>query len=116
MKVVPSTYHWCFRFLHNGIKITIHIDPNPFAYCNVLEASYTNHLSRIKIGNTMASSSSTYHNPDTILASSLSIVKINYQSYGEYNLLDAFFVDAFPLNPYTRGRPIYQNPKLYIIP
>lgn len=34
MQVVPSTYHQCIKFPHNGVEITILGDANPFAYCN----------------------------------------------------------------------------------
>lgn len=111
MKVVPSAYHQCVKFLHNGTEITIHVDLKPFAYCNMVDTSYNNHCPRIEIGNTMASSSGTYHDRDTILASTLSIVKINYQGCGEYSLLDAFVVGALPLDPHTRARQTYQGPK-----
>ena len=83
MKAIPSTYHQCIKFLHNGTEITIHADPKPFAYCNVVEASYTNHCPRIKVGHIIASSSCTYQDLDSILASTLSTVNINYQGRGE---------------------------------
>ncbi|GLJ04943.1 hypothetical protein SUGI_0007520, partial [Cryptomeria japonica] len=36
MSVVPSTYHRCIKFPHNGVEVTIKADPNPFIYCNNL--------------------------------------------------------------------------------
>ena len=110
MKAVPSTYHQCIKFLHNGTKITIHAYPKPFAYYNAVEASYTNHCPRIKVGHTMDSSFGSYNDLDTILASTLSTVKINYQDCGDYSLTDAFVVGALPLDPHTPGRPTYQEP------
>ena len=50
MKAVPSTYHQCLKFLHQGTEVTIHVDLEPFAYCNAVEASYTNHFPGIEIG------------------------------------------------------------------
>ena len=111
MKVVPSTYHQCLKFLHHGTKITIHADLEPFAYYNVVESSYHNHFLGMKIGNTIASSSNTCHDPNTIRTSTLSIVKINYKGYGEYSLSVAFVVGAFPLDPHTYGCPTSQKEK-----
>lgn len=34
MKGIPSAYHQCIKFLYNGVKITIPVDPNYFMYCN----------------------------------------------------------------------------------
>ncbi len=110
MKAIPSTYHQCIKFLHNGTEITIHADPKPFAYCNAVEASYTNQCLGINIATTMANSSSTCHDSNTILASTLSMVKINYQGCGEYSLTNAFVVGALPLDPHTQGCPIHQGP------
>lgn len=36
MQAVPSTYHQCIKFPHNGVEITIRGDPNPFMYCHNL--------------------------------------------------------------------------------
>ena len=47
--------------------------------------------------------------PDTILSSTLSTIKISYKGYGEYNLLDAFSMDAFPLDSHTYGCPNFQQ-------
>ena len=103
MKAIPFTYHQCIKFPHNGTEVTIHIDPKPFSYYNVVEALHTNHCPRIKIENTMAISFGTFHDLDTILASTLSTVKINYQGCGKYNILVAFVVGALQLDPHTRG-------------
>ena len=103
MKAVPSTYHQCIKFSHQGTEVTIHADPEPFAYCNVVEASYTNHFPRIDIGTSIASSSHTYNDLETILASTLSTVKINNKGCGEYSLSDAFAIGALPLDPHAHG-------------
>lgn len=34
MREVPSIYHQCIKFPHNGIEVTIPMDPNPYMYCN----------------------------------------------------------------------------------
>ncbi len=91
--------------------ITIQTNPRPFAYCITVEESYTNHFPGIYIGNTIASSSSTYNDLVIILASTLSTVKINYKGCGEYNLLDAFFMSVLPLDPHTCECPTYQKAK-----
>ncbi len=100
MKAVPSTYHQCVKFLHQGTEVTIHVDLECFAYCNAVEASYTNHYPRIDIGTSIASSSHTCNDPETILASTL---KINNKGCGEYSLSDAFVVGALPLDPHAHG-------------
>ena len=65
----------------------------------------------MEIGSTITSSSNTCHDPDTILSSILSTIKINNQGYGEYILSNAFVVGVLPLDPQTQGRPTYQKMK-----
>ena len=65
----------------------------------------------MKIGNTISISSNTCHDLDTILASTLSIIKINNPGYGEYSLSDAFSIGALPLDPHTYGCPTSQQEK-----
>lgn len=36
---MPSTYHQCLKFPHNGQEITIKGDPNPFQYCSTVKMS-----------------------------------------------------------------------------
>jgi len=60
MKVVPSTYHQFLKFLHQGTEVTIHVDPEPFSYCNMAKASYANHCPGIDIDTAIASSSHRY--------------------------------------------------------
>lgn len=107
MQVIPSTYHQCIKFPHNGVKITIHADPKPFAYCHVLEASHpeSNHCPGTDLGTSITSSSTTLSDPNTILASTLSTVKIDHQGCGEYSLTNAFIVGALLTDPHTHGRP-----------
>lgn len=111
MKSIPSTYHQYIKFQHQGTEVTIHVDPKPFSYYNVVEASYANHFPRIDIGTAITSSSHTYNNPETILASTLSTIKINNKGYGEHSLSDAFFSEALPLDPHTHGRLTYHKAK-----
>ena len=103
-----SSMHQIF----GGTKITIHANLEPFSYCNAVEASYANHCSGIEVGTTMSNSSGTCHDPNTILASTLSTVKINYQGCLEYNLIDAFSIGALPLDPHTQGCLTHQGPIL----
>ena len=112
MKAIPSTYHQYVKFLHNGTKVTIHADPEPFSYCNVVKASYTNHCHGIKVGHTTANSFGTSDDLDTILASIISMVKINYQGCGEYILADAFAISPLPLDPHIQGCPTHQGTRL----
>ena len=65
----------------------------------------------MEIGDTIAISSNTYHDQDTILTSTLSTIKINYKGCGEYNLSYAFVTGAFPLDSHTYGRPTFQQEK-----
>jgi hypothetical protein len=97
--------------LHQGIEVTIHVDPKPFTYCNAVEASYDNHCPRIDIGTSIASSSHTYNDPETILASTFSTIKINNKGCGEYSLSDPFVVGALPLDPHAHGRPTHNKDK-----
>lgn len=46
MQALPSTYHQCIKFPHNGVEITILGDANPFSYCNNI-----NHQPEITIPN-----------------------------------------------------------------
>ena len=39
LKVVPSTYHQCLKFPHQGREVTILGDPTPFAFCKRLEGA-----------------------------------------------------------------------------
>lgn len=73
------------------------------------EASYANRCPRIYIGVAIASSSHMCNDLETILASTLSTVKINNKGYGEYSLLDVFAVGALPLDPHTHGWPTYHK-------
>lgn len=36
MRAIPSTYHQCIKFPHNGVEVTVKGDPKPFIYCNIL--------------------------------------------------------------------------------
>ena len=65
----------------------------------------------MEIGSTIGSSSNTCHDPDTILASTLSTIKINNQGCGEYSLSDAFAIGMLPLDPHTYGHPTFQQEK-----
>ena len=42
LKAVPSTYHQCFKFPHQGREVTILGDPTPFAFCKRLEGAPAN--------------------------------------------------------------------------
>jgi hypothetical protein len=106
MQAVPSTYHQCIKFPYHGAEITIRADPKPFEYCNALETSFphSTHCPGIDIGSSIASSSRSHSDPETILSSTLSTVKINNNGCGEYTLSDAFAVGALPIDPHTQGR------------
>jgi len=82
----------------------------------MVEASYTNHYHGIEFGCTMASSFGTFHDLDTILASTLSMIKIKYQGCVEYTISYAFSISALLLDPHTQWYPTYQGPKLDMTP
>ena len=42
LKAVPSTYHQCLKFPHQGREVTIPGDPNPFEFCKRLEGAPMN--------------------------------------------------------------------------
>ena len=42
LKAVPSTYHQCLKFPHQGREITIPGDSNPFEFCRRLEGAPAN--------------------------------------------------------------------------
>ena len=42
LKAVPSTYHQCLKFPHQGREITILGDPTPFEFCRRLEGTLEN--------------------------------------------------------------------------
>jgi len=35
MQCVPSTYHNCLKYIHNGVVHCIPEDNNPYSYCNI---------------------------------------------------------------------------------
>jgi len=37
IQAVPSIFHQCLKFPHNGIEVTINAYPRPFQYCSFLE-------------------------------------------------------------------------------
>ncbi|GLJ20142.1 hypothetical protein SUGI_0365620 [Cryptomeria japonica] len=97
MSAVPSTYHQCIKFPHNGVEVTIKADPNLFIYCNNLRTR-----SEITIPtNREAVPSSTYVDPESLKASTSKQAelkekfKIKDLGCGEY----IFHVDQLPLSP-----------------
>lgn len=111
IKAIASLHHQCIKFPHKGTKITIYVDPQPFTYWCVLEASFphSSHYFGICIDTSIASSSRSHCNQATILASTLSTIKIKNRGYMEYILINSFVVRALPLDPHTQGCPSYQS-------
>ncbi|GLJ39711.1 hypothetical protein SUGI_0811870 [Cryptomeria japonica] len=96
MSAVPSTYHRCIKFPHNGVEVTIKADPNPFIYCNNLQPQ-----SEIAIPvNRQVVPSSAYVDPKSLKASTSKQAEIKEKfkfkdmGCGEY----IFHVDQLPLS------------------
>lgn len=97
MRVVPSTYHRCIKFPHNGVEVTVKADPNPFIYCNNLRPR-----SEITIPiNQEVVPSSTYVDLESLKVSTSKQAeikekfKIKNMGCGEY----IYHVDQLPLSP-----------------
>ncbi|GLJ53608.1 hypothetical protein SUGI_1143590 [Cryptomeria japonica] len=108
MQAVPSTYHQCIKFPHNGVEITILGDANPFAYCHNIS-----HQLEITVPNNReAISSTSYISPASLASSNTTIpkqeklkMKIAEEGPGEYNLSQLFCVGQIPTSPRTHGKP-----------
>ncbi|GLJ34133.1 hypothetical protein SUGI_0686150 [Cryptomeria japonica] len=102
MRAIPSTYHRCIKFPHNGVEVTVKADPNPFIYCKNLRPR-----SEITIpANREVVPSSAYVDPESLKASTSKQtelkekLKIKDMGRGEY----IFHVDQLPLSPKTFNR------------
>ncbi|GLJ46599.1 hypothetical protein SUGI_0981920 [Cryptomeria japonica] len=108
MQTIPSTYHECIKFPHNGVEITILGDANPFAYCNNI-----NHRPEITVPNNKEVIPSTsYVSPASLSISITPIpkkeklkMKMAEEGPGEYNLSQLFCVGKLPTSPRTYGKP-----------
>lgn len=115
MQAIPSTYHQCIKFPHNGVEITILGDANPFAYCHNIS-----HQPEITVPNNReAISSTSYISPASLASLNTTIpkqeklkIKIAEEGPGEYNLSQLFCVGQTPTSPRTHGKPqqVLQQP------
>lgn len=88
MKVVPSTYHQCLKFPHEGTKITIAGDPDPFQYCNNMRGT-----TQFQVPINQEASSSRYIDPSSLTRSSTPFsmpsnpkVQVHDMGCGEYRI------------------------------
>lgn len=105
MRVVPSTYHQCIKFPHNGVEITVNGDPNPFIYCNNLRPK----TETIIPSNREAIPSSAYIDPESLkpLTSKQGERKGKFQDkgMGEYTLNQTMYLQQVMNSPKEYGRP-----------
>lgn len=107
MHVVPSTYHQCIKFPHNGVEITILGDPNPFMYCSNLKPK----IESIIPSNREAPSSQAYIDPNSLKESTSKAnetevkIKVKEQGVGEYYMSHALCIGKLPLSPQAYGKP-----------
>lgn len=105
MRAVPSTYHQCIKFPHNGVEVTVNGDPNPFIYCNNLRS----HTETIIPSNREATPSSTYIDPESLkpLTSKQGELRAKFQDkgMGEYTLNQTMFLRQVMTSPKEYGRP-----------
>ncbi|GLJ06735.1 hypothetical protein SUGI_0046600 [Cryptomeria japonica] len=102
MRAVPSTYHRCIKFPHNGVEVTIKADPNPFIYCNNLRPR-----SEITIPvNREAIPSSTYVDPKSLksFTSKQAEIKEKFKIKDMGCCEYIFHVDQLPLSPKVFSR------------
>lgn len=115
MQNIPSTYYQCLKFPHNGIKVTIHVDPHSFEYCHALEASFLHSHQCLRKdivpSNEILSSYinpnklSYPSNPSTLLEFTFSKVKINDKGCGEYQITNTLNMGSIPLTPHAFKKP-----------
>jgi len=106
LQAIPSTFHQCLKFTHEGEEVTILGDPQPFQYCRMMEGRYrkTNHCPTIEGAFEMNEStiskstkSSSYIHPDDLpsmskTSPSNSHFRILDKECGDYEIQNAFHV------------------------
>jgi len=110
LKVVPSTYHQCIKFPHEGQEITIQGDPNPYQYYNSIQPR-----PEVVIPNNHASASSSSQVDSATLASSSRAsqpkLQLKDKGLGEYAISQSLCLAQLPLSPRSYKRPILKAPK-----
>ncbi|GLJ50598.1 hypothetical protein SUGI_1077960 [Cryptomeria japonica] len=105
MRAVPSTYHQCIKFPHNGVEVTVNGDPNPFIYCNNLRSQTETMIP----SNREAVPSSAYIDPESLkpLTSKQGEFKGKFQDkgMGEYTLNQTMYLRQVMSSPKEYGRP-----------
>jgi len=98
MKAVPSTYHQCIKFLHNGKQVTIQGDLDPYQHCNFFRAK-----PECVIPNNKAYISPTPQQDHTAEASSSRPkplkLTIKESGMGEYSIEHSLNLAMMPLSP-----------------
>ncbi|GLJ17614.1 hypothetical protein SUGI_0306680 [Cryptomeria japonica] len=114
MRAVPSTYHQCIKFPHNGVEITVNGDPNPFIYCNNLRPK----TKMIIPSNREVVPSSAYIDPESLKPSTSKQGelkgKFQDKSMGEYTLDQTMCLQQVMSSPKEYGRP-HPNKQVSII-
>lgn len=121
LNVVPSTYHQCLKFPHQGREVTIPGDPLPFAFCKRLEGAPNNFYPVSEFAKVIPRSLIITKSPSTIIQKLSNIdsssrkgkekvedIKVNTrvkrvtfadQGMGEYKFENALCVGQLPLSP-----------------
>ena len=127
LKVVPSTYHQCLKFPHQGREVTILGDPTPFEFCRRLEGTPENlcpisELSTVIPKPHVIKETSSTTVPEVVHESSNSRkgkekvedAKVSTAGkkttftdlgMGEYKFENALCVGQLPLSPHSLGKP-----------
>ena len=107
MPAVPSTFHQCLKFSHNGREITIRGDPNPFQYCNTIIPSTDLLVPLNKVVSSYTKQDSS--NEASTSWSSEFKADIKETKMGGYTLGQTFCVTELPLSPRTFGRSLIRK-------
>lgn len=114
MRAVPSTYHQCIKFPHNGVEITVNGDPNPFIYCNNLRPKTKTIIS----SNREVVPSSAYIDPESLKPSTSKQGelkgKFQGKGMGEYTLNQTMYLQQDMSSPKEYGKP-HTNKQVSII-
>ena len=127
LKVVPSTYHQCLKFPHQGREITIPGDPTPFAFCKRLEGAPTNFCPISEFSKVIPKPLTITESPSTTVPElsnndsnsrkrkeKVEDIKVNTTGkkvtfadigMGEYKFENVLCVGQLPLSPHSFGKP-----------
>ena len=132
LKAVPSTYHQCLKFPHQGREATILGDPNPFEFCKRLEGTPMNfcpinEFAKIipqpltikepsptilpEVVNEDSNSRKGKGKVDDVKTNTI-VKKVTFSDMGigEYKFENALCVGQLPLSPQSFGKPSQISP------